>query len=766
MLALCLLVFYGPMMLSARSVVTSGQGDPVAHMLTSLGDDRIGGRFFHYFDLSANTRLWGNDVRYNPLHLIRLISIALGSHHIGWGVLMATVHSCLFLALYAYSRRILLASTTDALTGAMVAFFATSWLEWTALVYWTAGAVLLVVSICEYWLFLTTARRRHLFMCILANTLQPYVTFSQALIPTQAYLLGAVLLMAFHRAGAWRSAISPLIRYVWPLTALGWVPILAPVVLSVGSGLTVREGQVIRPLTWGLDVAPLTQWLGLLFPVPSGTSDLCHKLGWLDTIEPPNSWLFGSFLFLPSLLALWQSGRRSLRLMVVGLALYCASVLIADCLLIPSALVRSLGFSRLFAFPALSGLVVAAGITLRAPSRSQSAGRSLLHGFYWVLLGSAVMGLVALLMVSADRLTDVGLRLGLIGSGTVLPGLLRSARVFAVGVALGLASYFFYDSMARRTWALNARGHSTLGSIALCLTIMAPALGFGYGEGWYERPPELDAMLSPPSEFQFLRERMPSYEYRVGIILSSEMQLAAGDWKGFWTRSSRREERVVFHMRENDLRLRQGLAFALSPLHFFAPVHTALRKDGNPFLQRPKSHEAPFLNHRHVILRPEAESLEDYGVRYWLSTFDLERRSPEKFARVYQGEYAAVFENQDAKPVAYLLKEPTAPLSLEHTSYGVAIALPAREGGKLSIHLDLRRMNARAVDPDGRTTSLTLEPAGRRWVVEVPPGNAAVVFTASESVLFKLLATGAGAAFLLLVAMLFVIRRSNEEIDE
>lgn len=719
MLALCLLVFYGPILLSAQTVLTGTEDDNVGHMLISLGDPRPGGRFFHYFDLSANTRMWGQDVKYNPLHFIRLISIALGSNQVGWGILLVAVHSLLFLALYFYSRRLLQVSVTAALTGAAAAFFSISWLEWTALVYWTAGVVLLAVSIGEYGLFVATGRRRHLFFCALANVFQPYVTQAQALIPTEAYLLGAVLLMAFRRKGVWRPTLSPYFLFVVPLTILGWIPILAPVLFVVGSGLATREA--FRPLTWGINGSVLTSLLGLLCPTPILLGDLLAKMRW--NVAPPNSFFFGSFLFIPSVLVLWQSGQRYLRILVVGVAGYVASVIAGDLFLTPSALVGSLGFSRVFVFPLLSGFVVAAAMDRWKLSGSKTRGIRILNRFYKILLGGATLAFFALWMVNADRLAAVAGRFGWIGSGTLLPGFLCDGRILAAGVAVGLAGYFIYGKAGRSR---------ILGFIALGVTILVPAFCFGVGAGWYKRAPELDAVVSPPSEFQFLRERIPNYEYRVGFLLSPEMYLAQGNWAGFWSVGSQKKSIVFSYLRENDLRLRQNLAFVLPTLHFFAPIHNQLRKAGNPFLERPDLPEAAFLNRRNVMVRPEVPLFEDCGVRYWLSNFDLDRLFPQKFVCVHQGKYAKVFENRDAKPVAYFLRNPAVALPLRHAPYGVVVEIPEAESGELSLHLDLRRMNARAIDPAGRAIPLSPRPSGLRWVVDVPPGSSSVLFTAAE----------------------------------
>lgn len=368
----------------------------------------------------------------------------------------------------------------------------------------------------------------------------------------------------------------------------------------------------------------------------------------------------------------------------------------------------------------------------------------MLHRFYGVLLGSAIIGWIVLSVVGERGVTDVVFRLGLLESGRGVPVLLRTTRLFAAGSALGLIGYFC-SMRAKR-----------VRSIALFITIVAPALSVGYGWGWYERPLELDVVLSPPPEIQFLRERIPNHAYRVGVILSSEMQLAGGDWIGFRTKSIERNNGVLACIRVDGLQLRQGLDFVLPWLHFYAPVHSGLRSEGNPFLQRPGSREAQFLNRRNVIVRPEAECFEEYGVRYWLSNFDLQRFYPRKFVRVFEGEIASVYENPSAKPVAYFLGESGAPLSLEHVPYGVAIALPGRRGGKLSVHLDLRRMDARAVDLDGRTSPLVLEPSGLRWMVNVPPGKSSVVFTAKESFFLRILAMGSVAAFLFLLVLVFV----------
>lgn len=747
MLGLCLLVFYGPMFLSAGTAITGVDSDVIGHILYLLGDDRPGGRFFHYFDLAANARLWGNDVKFSPLHLLRIISMALGSHPQGWSVLIIGLHGALFLAVYHYSRAILRASTPAALIGAMVTFFSTSWYEFTAGVYGVAGTLPLIVSLCEYWLFLATARRRHLVRCVLANALQPYVIQSLTLIPAQACLLGGVLLMAAYRKGARRAAVLPLLLIVWPLSVLGWTPIVAPMIFAVGSGLTTREA--LQPMAWGLDFPRMTQALGFLCPVPQAVPVLFDKLGWSSVAFPPNGYLFSSFLFLPGLLALWRSGRRSLRMLMTGAVVYCLSFLAAELIMTPSALMTSLGFHRLFVLPTLAGFVVAAAMGVRMPQGPDTRAARLLHRFYWVVLGGALIGLIALAWVSEEWLAEIGSRFGLLGSGTVLPSLLLGSQVFCAGLALGLAGYLYLT--AKRAWAPDVWRRSGLRSAALFVTIAAPVLGTGYGEMWYRRHASLDTMCSSPQEFRFIRERVPDYEYRVGFVLASEMLLAQGDWAGFW--AAQRDERALYPLRQHDLRFREGLAFALPYLHFHAPVHNALRAAGNPFLQRWERPKARFLNRRNVIVRPEAELFEDYGVRYWLSNFDLHRAHPTQFVPVYEGKDATVYENPRAKPVAYWLEEPAVPLPLEHEPYGVRVALSRRRQGTFSVHLDLRSMGAWAIGPDGRRTPLTLEPSGLRWVMEVPPQSVAVVFTAREAGALTRLAAGAGLMFPLLVAL-------------
>ena len=271
--------------------------------------------------------------------------------------------------------------------------------------------------------------------------------------------------------------------------------------------------------------------------------------------------------------------------------------------------------------------------------------------------------------------------------------------------------------------------------------------------GWTQRPPELDAMLSPPAELEFVRRQIPGYSYRVGLLLSSEMHLARGDWDRFWKETGRQGEGVLFNLRENDLRLRQGLAFALPPLHFFSPTHNLLRREGNPFLKRFDRPERQFLRYRNVIVRPEAEVFEEYGVRYWISDFDLQNLSPGKFTRLFQGRYAAVFEDREAKPVAFFIDHPTGALPLKQASDGASILFPAPRGGRLSISLDLRHMEGRAVTPGGASSPLTLEPSGIRWFVDVPPKSSSVLLTPKEAPLLKAIAAASAAAFLLLLAL-------------
>ena len=740
-LALCLLAFYGPILQSSGTVLTGITPDPVAHMLTLLGDNRAAGRFFHYFDLSTNSRLWCDDVTYNPLHLIRWVSIALGSNLVGWGALIVGLHSLVFLTIYSYSRRVLRVSAAAALTGAAVSFFAASWPMWTAAIHPTAAVLLLVASVGEYALFLETGRRRHLLLCVLANGLQPYVSQSHSLIPSQVYLLGAVGLMAFSRRREAWSSMLPLLKIVWPLTLLGWMPILGPLLYAVGSGLSVRE--IFAPLRWAIDLSRSTQLLGLLLPVPGAAFILWTKLG-IGKLTLPAPWFFGSFLLAPCLLALRQSARKVFRVLGAGFALCCAFFLAVDSISIPSTLFRPLQFWLPLAFPMLSGFAVSGGMEALALENANPRGLRTLHRLYGLMLGAAVLGGIALWIVGERPLTGVVFRLGLGGSGTEIPRLFRGTLFFFAGIAAGLLGYFL---------SRTAKGVPRL--IALFAAIAAPALGIGYEAGLYARHSELDAMLSHPREIRFLQERVPGYAYRVGVLCASEMLLAEGDWKGYWTKSSERPDQVLHTLRLNGPWTRPGLAFALPYLHLYGPVHRELRREGNPFLQRPDSRQAELLTRRNVIVRPESDFFDDYGVRYWLSNFDLQRLQPRKFFRVAEGEYGAVFENPTAKPVAYFLDEPGAPLPLHPARDGVAVALPRQKGGRLSLHLDLRRMDARAMDAGGRASSLALQPSGLRWVVDVPPGASTVLFSPREAVWLRRLAIGSGASFLLLLALVF-----------
>jgi hypothetical protein len=195
-------------------------------------------------------------------------------------------------------------------------------------------------------------------------------------------------------------------------------------------------------------------------------------------------------------------------------------------------------------------------------------------------------------------------------------------------------------------------------------------------------------------------------------------------------------------------------------LHFYTPVQRALRADGNPFLHRPNSPEGAFLNRRLAeIVDPGPESFEEYGVRYWLSNFDLRELYPGRFNPVYQGEVAAVFENRRAKPVAFFLEEPGVPLPLEHIPWGIAVRFPSPKGGRLSLHVDLRNMKASAVDRGGRTVPLAFQSSGFRWEADVPPGSSAVLLTAAEAVGLQMLTAGSGIAFLLLLAMVALCGR-------
>ncbi len=729
------------MLLSARTVLTSSEDDPVEHMLTLLGDNRPGGRFFHYFDLSADTRLWGQDIVFHPFHLLRLASIALGASAAGWGILLMGLHSLLFFVVYRYSRTVFRVTRTAGITGAVVAFFSPSWSEWVVTAYGVPAAILLAVSLGEFWLFLKTGRRGHLLACAVANALQPYVAGLSSLIASQAYLFAAILLMAVYRKGSWRRTLVPWTLWVWPITALAWTPILAPILFSLGSGLVARYTP--RELAWGLDGSVFTGLLGLLFPAPIVAGDVLSKLGWLGKIQPPNNFLFGSFLFLPSLLALGWSRQRGMRTLAIGMGLYIGSLAVAEAVRIPSPLIRGLGFHRTFLFPLLSGFVVAAGVGREEFGRPNR----ILHRFYQALLIGAAATFFALCALNAQQLTEWASRFGMLGSGAMIPQFLRGTRAVAAGVALGLAGYF-----GARAFRASSRPVLCFG--ALFLTIATPTLSVGYSQEWHVRQPGLDAALSPPSEFRFLRDRVPSYEYRVGLILASNVHLAQGNLKKFWATVMQRENVILSYLSADDKSLRQGLAFLLPSLHFYTPVQRNLRADGNPFLHRPNSPEGAFLNRRLAeIVDPGPESFEAYGVRYWLSNFDLRSLYPEKFSRVYQGEYAAVFENRSAKPVAFFLDEPGVPLPLEHIPWGIAVRFQNPKGGRLSLHVDLRKMKASAVDRGGHAVPLALQFSGFRWEADVPPESSSVLLTAAEAVPLQMLTAGCGITFVLLLGL-------------
>ncbi len=104
-----------------------------------------------------------------------------------------------------------------------------------------------------------------------------------------AVFYAPMLLMAAQRRH-WRDAVLPLAGIVWPLTVLGWAPILAPLAFNVGSGLAARGGAAASG--WGLTLAPVTEFLGLLAPVPHAVPILFDKLGWTARAQPPHPVVF------------------------------------------------------------------------------------------------------------------------------------------------------------------------------------------------------------------------------------------------------------------------------------------------------------------------------------------------------------------------------------------------------------------------------------------------------------------------------------------
>ena len=729
-LAVGLLVFYGPIVVATGTVMSGGGGggfDKVLVMLWSLGDDRPAGRFFPYFDLASNARLWGNDLPFNPLHLTRLVSIALGSNQIGWAMIIVLIHSMLFLTVYYYTRRVFGVSKTAAIVGGMVAFFHTSWLEWTSLVYWTSSALLVTVAAFEYWRFINTGRRRHLVFCILANSLHPYVGQGQSLVTSQVYLLGAVLLIAFYGQRRWASTIKPLLFFVWPITLLGWMPVITPVLLALGSGFLSRSTEAFSTATaaWRLDFRGVTQFTGLLTPFPPIIGATLKKLGLTGFIWRPSVWLFGSFYFVPALLVLWGSGKRRMRIVAQGAILCLVLILLAGMVVTPYPLVNSLGLTRLYLFPTLSGIVVGVAIDgWRRGGWRIPAVKKVVNHFYWALLGVAVLSFIAVAAISGNTFLDLASRAGLVDSGQGVPKLLSSARIWSAGIAVALLAYF---------WAASRKAAGNRGMVWVwMLAIAAPVLTVGHWDGWYNRPPSLDLMLEVPPEVRFLQQEMPSYEYRVGVAIASEMHLARRQREAYRSTVYEDSNTYLIAIRKNDVVSRQGIAYAMPLLHLYSPYHVKLRQQANATLEDYAGPQIANLYKRSVIVDPDAAILEDYGVRYWVSDFDLERAYPGRMTKVFEGDHVAVYENAAAKPVAYFVDEPQSALPLKNSWIGFSIPVPPDHKGQLSVHVDLSGMKGKSVTSSGDESRVLPSMSGDRWLIDIPEDTSRIVFAASE----------------------------------
>ena len=581
---------------------------------------------------------------------------------------------------------------------------------------------------------------------IAANALQPYLTQSQVLIPTQLYLLGAVALMAYARPGMRWQTVRPLVLVVWPLTVLGWLPIAAPVLYVVGTGLVSRSTQFFSEApSWGINVEMITHHLGgYLVPATKSMGVLLGKVGLRDFAEAPNTWLFASFLFVPGLLVLWRSGSRHLRIPAAGVLFYVASVLLADLVSTPVELVNTLGFWRLFAFPVVSALTIAVAVDA---VRSPAGMPRFLRWFQWAFalsLAGMVILWVAFAVVSDDAWFRLADRLGLINTGKYIPFAIREMPVYMRGMAIGLAALLL---AATTRWRVPPMARGAL----LALAIIMPVMTVGNTLGWNERPKELDAMLEAPAEIGYVRSRVPSFEYRVGIVKAA----AEGQLPNREPLESLDPESSLYleELRQNDVRLRYGLAYALPRLHFYSPVHVELREAANWSLAAADEETQKEIAHRSIIVDPDVPALEAYGVRYWITDYDLDRVYGSQFDRLFEGEFATVYENRVALPIAYFEEVPGDAVALENRWTGFTAEVPDADSGALSLSVDLRRFDASAVDEAGDSQPLEMREADGRWLVDVPAGTTRVAFHASEFGLYVWLSAAAAVLFAIGVTM-------------
>ena len=94
-LLLTLILFYLPFVPLGDIVFDDGSVVP-NHLAFVQGDARYEGRFLPYFSVGGNYRPWSDDTTFNPLHLLRLLTIITGSSLFSWAFIMVLIHVSYF----------------------------------------------------------------------------------------------------------------------------------------------------------------------------------------------------------------------------------------------------------------------------------------------------------------------------------------------------------------------------------------------------------------------------------------------------------------------------------------------------------------------------------------------------------------------------------------------------------------------------------------------------------------------------------------------
>lgn len=728
--------FYLPILITGKSIITGEKTDNVVLMLSSLGDNRLSGRFFPYFDITSNCHAWGDGFWMSPLHAQRLLSICMGAGHIGWIIIIIAMHLLLFLFIYYYLIKVFGCSQFSAIIGATAGFFHLSWSKYTVSSMYTAATILLVVIIFEYWLYIKTSEKKHLIVCLVSNALLPYMVMANNIVPVQLYVTAFVILISLSKEKNRFSAIKPLVFYIWPISVIAWIPIIAPDIFVIFFGL-VSRAKAPNVLEWGINFSTFSQFIGILMPGYEFFYPVLVRCGLTKYVSNPDSYLFGSFLFFSSLLIIRKSEKKDRQTFYKFVMFYLLSVFLARLIVVPSDFIDSMGFYREFAFPAISGIVVALGIEYWRSVRVLPEFK-FVYRFY-LLLFSFFIIFILVLIIADERIYDLAIQFNSRYTRVLISPYVIKFIVYLFGLSMALLAYLF----------LYTDLYFKLGNkfrLWLCVFLIAvPCITYGYVEGRYKKSFELEVALDVPPEISFLQEKCKNHEFRVGIFAKSDLiYMENGQTSEFLNRRKEKEDKFLSFMKKLTNQSRSGLSFAFPNLHFFSDYLIKIRDQTN-------------TNVIHSGM-PLGELLDDYGVRYWLSDCALDNLCPGKFIKIYSGKYSSVYEKKNAFPVAYYVGSPTTPLPLVQELYGFSILTKNKKIGRISVHMDLRNMNIKALHENGAKSQLAFEKVNDRWIIDVPENIVEVSIKAREFIVYVVISV---ISFISFVVILVYIKRTK-----